>query len=372
MKTHSTLLLNLSFGLSLLFSASLSLSGQKPHAGQESHTVHETLEFNEQGRFRIAQFTDLHYYPGGAKSQAVIENLHAVLQAETPQLVVLTGDVVTCSGPLCPTYEAWDSLAQVFNRYQVPWIVTFGNHDDEAQVTREELLEYLSSKPGCLLSAALHQTAGSDEQTRKDDQTGQGLLALRNDDVPAGVGNQVIPVMNREGQAEKLLYFLDSHAYSTEKKKGVKGYGWLDRSQVNWFASTNERWLEEQPDIGALVFYHIPIPEYREAFDHGSFRLGVREEKECAPEINTGFFAEQLIQGNVTGNFVGHDHDNNYVAQRYGIPLCYGAFSGGNSYFNLRMNGARIIELSQGKERYSTWLRYRDGVVENQVVLPVR
>lgn len=308
------------------------------------------LHFDDQKEFKIVQFTDMHFYLGGSKSQEVIDNIHAVMQVEKPDLVVLTGDIVTCSGKLCPTFPSWDFLTGILASYKVPYAIAFGNHDDEAIVSREELLSYLAKRPYCLLS---------DEA--KGDAGGYAV---------AGTGNYTLPVYNGKGEANYMLYCMDSRSYSTEKDQGVKGYGWFDRSQIEWFASTNKSWLDKNPETKSLLFFHIPLPEYKRAFDEGKFTVGVREEKECAPEINTGMFAELLQQGNVLGCFVGHDHDNNYVTQLYNIALGYGCFSGGNSYFNLPMNGARVIVLKEGKDNFTTWIRLRDGQLKYKVKLP--
>jgi hypothetical protein len=81
-------------------------------------------------------------------------------------------------------------------------------------------------------------------------------------------------------------------------------------------------------------------------------------------------FSEMVLQGNVLGSFVGHDHNSNYVAQLNKIALCYGYFSGGNSYGSLPLNGARIILLEEGSPTFATWLRRRDGKVLHSVDLP--
>ena len=53
------------------------------------------LQFNSNNTFKIIQFTDTHFYEGGKRSPEVLENIKAVMDAEKPDLVVLTGDIVT-------------------------------------------------------------------------------------------------------------------------------------------------------------------------------------------------------------------------------------------------------------------------------------
>lgn len=302
-----------------------------------------SLQFDEKGEFRIAQFTDTHFYKGGPDSPQVIENIREVLQSEKPDLVILTGDIVTGKETRGESLENWEIITDLFIEYGTPYAVAFGNHDDEAEVSRKQILDYLSSRPLCLIS-----DEGGDEVK--------------------GVGNYVLPVSSRNGKVEKLLYCMDSRSYSL--LDGVDGYGWFDHSQVGWFARTNQAWLAKNKDIQSLLFFHIPLPEYREAFDQGQFRKGVRMEEECSPKINTGMFSELVLQGNVLGTFVGHDHNNNYVAQLFNISLCYGYFSGGNSYHDLPLNGARIILLEENQPGFITWLHRSDGKILYKTKLP--
>ncbi|MEN8186328.1 MAG: metallophosphoesterase family protein [Bacteroidota bacterium] len=320
--------------LILLFFMSFNLFAQK-----------KRLTFNSNKIFKIVQFTDMHYSVRREKSPEVIENIKVILEAEKPDLIVLTGDIVTGNEENWPTIESWETLTNLFIKYKVPYAVVFGNHDDEAQTSREELLNYLASRKNCLIS----------------DEGG---------DKVKGIGNYFLPVYNRDGTSEKLLYFLDSGSYSPAKDKGVDGYDWIGRSQIDWFANTNQSFLKENKNAQALMFFHIPLPEYKQAFDNGEFRKGVRMEDECSPDINTGMFAEMLQQGNVLGTFVGHDHNNNYVAQMYNIALCYGYMSGGNTYRDLPLRGARVILLEEGKQGFTTWLRRVDNKILYKVELP--
>ncbi|QIA07082.1 metallophosphoesterase family protein [Draconibacterium halophilum] len=303
------------------------------------------LSFNNNNQFKIVQFTDCHFYNGGEKSPEVLENIKAIMEAEKPDLVILTGDIVTGSGDNWPTLASWELLTEVLIQYKTPYAVTFGNHDDEAQISRKELLKYLSKRPYCVIS-----DEGGDEVK--------------------GIGNYVLPIYNQNEIVEKLIYCLDSRSYSLAQNKGVDGYAWFDQSQIRWFARTNQSWLTKNQNAQSLLFFHIPLPEYKQAFDNGGFRNGVRMEDECSPKINTGMFSEMVLQGNVLGSFVGHDHNNNYVAQLFQIALCYGYFSGGNSYCDLPLNGARIILLEENKRTFTTWLRRIDGKILYEVELP--
>ena len=300
-------------------------------------SAQENLQFNNDKQFKIVQFTDAHFYLGGKRSHNVIDNIKTIMETEKPDLVILTGDIVTGNGENWPTIASWDTLTNHLIKFQTPYAVIFGNHDDEAQTSRSDLLSYLSSRPYCIIN----------------DEGGNEVK---------GVGNYVLPIYNSKGIVEKLIYCMDSRSYSLAKDKGVGGYGWFDRSQIRWFAEINQSWLSKNQNIQSLLFFHIPLPEYKKAFHEGEFKVGVRMEEECSPKINTGMFSEMVLQGNVLGAFAGHDHNNNYIAQLYKIALGYGYFSGGNTYGDLPLNGARVILLEENQKTFKTWLRRSDGV----------
>ena len=59
-------------------------------AAQESN-----LKFKPDNSFKIVQFTDMHFYKGGKRSQEVLDNIKSAMDAEKPDLVILleTGKV---------------------------------------------------------------------------------------------------------------------------------------------------------------------------------------------------------------------------------------------------------------------------------------
>ena len=79
-----------------------------------------------------------------------------------------------------------------------------------------------------------------------------------------------------------------------------------------------------------------------------------------------------LQAGDVMATFVGHDHVNDYAANWRGILLCYGRFTGGETTYTgiPGGNGARVIELTEGKREFETWIRIKDGKVINHTRYP--
>ena len=61
---------------------------------QPGYTQKPVLKFNKDGKFKIVQFTDVHYIHGNPKSAVSLERINEVLDAEKPDLVLFTGDVI--------------------------------------------------------------------------------------------------------------------------------------------------------------------------------------------------------------------------------------------------------------------------------------
>lgn len=105
--------------------------------------THE-LRFNEKGKFKILQLTDLHFGEDEAadlKSQNVVRQL---LELEKPDFVAITGDVV--SSFVWTNQEDWfeaqyGKLMSILDEQGVHFGTTAGNHDAEANLNRRQISE---------------------------------------------------------------------------------------------------------------------------------------------------------------------------------------------------------------------------------------
>ena len=303
----------------------------------------QQLKFNADKKFKIVQFTDVHWVADSLASEEAGERMNEVLDAEKPDLVVYTGDVIFAR----PADKGMRRALEPAIKRGIPFAVTFGNHDDEQDMNRKDLYEFIKDMPGNLTS------------------TVEGL---------SGVTNFILPVKSSVGDKDAaVLYVFDSNSYSPMKQ--VKGYGWIKHDQVQWYINESKKYTEANggTPLPALSFFHIPLPEYHEAVKHeGAFMIGTRKETACAPEINTGLFAAMLEAGDVLGVFVGHDHVNDYAVSWKGILLCYGRFTGGKTVYHDMPggNGARVIELTEGVRQFRSWIRLKDGKVINEFTYP--
>lgn len=312
-----------------------------PVFAQQGH-----LQFKANDKFKIVQFSDIHYVPqyDSTKSDAkhdslvnaskdAIANIKTVLDIERPDLVIITGDIVWGK----PAEKALKEVLQPILDRQIPFAVTWGNHDAERDLTTKQLQAIVETMPGNM---------GIDDKSL------------------VGDSDYALPIMNSKQKPAFVLYCFDSHAYSPIKE--IEGYDWIKSEQIEGY-KTKSKYYEEMnmgKPLPALAFFHIPLPEYNlAAADESAPLIGIRGEKACAPKINTGLFAAILERGDVMGTFVGHDHNDNYITEYYGISLGYAQYSGGNTvYFDLPTgNGGRVFQLTKGVKGFDTWIRLHTG-----------
>ena len=179
------------------------------------------------------------------------------------------------------------------------------------------------------------------------------------------------PILDDNKKTAALIYCFDSHSYS--KVKGIKGYGWIQLSQLNWYREQSAKYTSKnnQTPLPALAFLHIPLPEYREMADAKNAKLiGIKNEKVASGALNSGLFAQLVAGGDVMGVFCGHDHNNDYIGKYQGIALGYGRFGLSTPCWYKNMTaGARVIVLKQGKRSFDTWIN-TFGKIEHKCTFP--
>ncbi|MDR0938021.1 MAG: metallophosphoesterase family protein [Mediterranea sp.] len=304
------------------------------------------LRFDANGAFKIVQFTDIHYVVDKEESQKSIRMMNDVLDREHPNLVVFTGDIITCR----PQQQGWDEVLAVPERWGIPYAVVLGNHDDEHDLTRRQIMDYITAKPFC--------------------------LSRRGPDFLKGEGNFVLEVKDAGHRTAALVYCMDSNAYA--EVDGQKGYDSFGPDQVRWYQENNAHYTRQNggKPYPALAFFHIPLQEYTLLNDTSKNYVkprkvyGRRTEKECPGILNTGMFAAMVTGGDVMGTFVGHDHNNEYIGYLNGICLGYGRFSGSKNTYTDIGYGARVIVMKQGQRRFDTWIRTSDGQEEQRISYP--
>ncbi|MDR1919730.1 MAG: metallophosphoesterase family protein [Tannerellaceae bacterium] len=302
-----------------------------------------TLKFRQDGSFKILQITDTHIQHLNEASQKAINNINALLDYEQPDFVIITGDLIFAP----PGLPGLERIFEPLNRRQIPFAVTWGNHDNnDCELSRREMQDYVEKQPYNL-------------GFRVEGLQGESVFN--------------IPIKDQAGKRNAfVIWVLDSGSYSTIE--GLEGYGWITPEQIEWYNRESKAFTQANggTPLPALAFYHIPVPEFDEATRAQNPRwLGHKLEAVGGPLLNSGFFTAAKINGDVMGHFCGHEHDNDFVALWHGIMLGYGRFSGGNTvYNNLDHNGGRVILLKEDARTFETYIRLHNGEILQRAYYP--
>ncbi len=271
---------------------------------------------------KILDMTDIHIGGGWMsfrKDRMALNAVAAMVTAEKPDLVVLTGDlaypVPFQSGTFNNKLSA-NLVISLMERLGVPWTVTFGNHDTESYsyFNREKIGKLYSDEKleSCLFSAGPEDVDG--------------------------VGNHVIHVKNTQGKLIQELVFMDSHSYTDGDIFGIFWkYDNIHQNQVDWYEEKILAAQKLNPDVRSLVFIHIPLVEFRDAYneyaangnkdtENVKYISGIIGEKD--PYVYCGMGEDNLFEkilelDSTKAVFCGHDHLNNIVLNYKGVDLTY-------------------------------------------------
>ncbi|WP_087974925.1 metallophosphoesterase family protein [Oceanobacillus rekensis] len=277
------------------------------------------LTYREDGTFTIVQLTDLHigsipHHEDDDKTFALIDKAFEKLDAD---LVVITGDLIWSDG-VPNADKVFKELLQRINYHDIPVAITYGNHDSEDEFTRTDL--------------------------RKMESVLDHFIEKKNTFIVDDRESYTIEIYDPFGETIKnVLYVIDSGA---DAPLPIGNYDWVHPEQVNWFREVSKKYKNIDARQSDLIFMHIPLPEYWQASQSiSSGECNETNDTISAPYINTGLFASAVMDGQITGVFVGHDHDNNFVGEHVGIKLVYGQVSGYQCYGDFE-RGARLIQLT--------------------------
>ena len=327
--------------------------------------------FTTDREFKIVQLTDIHI--GGGlfslkKDAKAMKAVAAMLTAEKPDLVVLTGDMVFPMPFKAGTFNNEIStklLITLMEQLGVYYTVCFGNHDSEAYGThsRQEISDLWADPE---LKYSLYQEGPEDVD---------------------GYGNHIIKVKNSKGLVKNAFFMLDSHDYIDGDILGIQWkYDNIHENQIQWYKDAvlsidakNKAIDSECPMFSSLAFFHIPLEEYGMAwneFKENNYQgtenvkyfdgwYHESDEKSYCGVYPDNMFETMLELGSTKGIFCGHDHINNASLEYKGIRLTYGMSIDYLAYTDLNKKGAQrgctVIALSpDGKLSVSLENYYQD------------
>lgn len=330
------------------------------------------LRFNSNHKFKIMQIADTQEIP--EVSPDTLSLINAALEREKPDLVIYTGDQIKGYSKKFKknpkiVEKTIDVLVEPVASRNIPFMVTYGNHDAQVGIDNIEQYKFYAKYPTFL---------SGNPRSKKD------------------VGTADIQIYSHDSDRPVFgLYIIDSHG----KAKDGAGYAPVEKKQIDWYVKRRDELKNENGDyLPSLVFQHIPVPEFFDVIQKVPKRTkgavpayGVHEneyfvlrdetkaeggfmlESPASPDVNTGEFEAMSEKGDVLGIFVGHDHNNSFVVNYKGVDLGYTQGAGFNVYGPGENRGVRIFELDENSPReYKTYTATFGELCGTKIKTPVQ
>lgn len=107
-----------------------------------------------------------------------------------------------------------------------------------------------------------------------------------------------------------------------------------------------------------MVFFHIPIQEYVDAWNSYEennystyYYFGDKREESSCSSVHSSLFERALSLGSTKAMFCGHDHRNDYALNYEGIDLVYGKSIDYTAYpgieYETEQRGATVISIGE-------------------------
>ena len=125
--------------------------------GKEGVRVACDLKYRKDGKIKIMQLTDTHYIAGDPRSERALRNVIEMLDAEKPDFVIHTGDIVFGK----PAEASARAILQPLVDRKIPFAVAMGNHDSDFDLSRTEMYRVLRSIPGNVNTRTISASAAA-------------------------------------------------------------------------------------------------------------------------------------------------------------------------------------------------------------------
>lgn len=328
-------------------------------------SMRKQIKFNN-GRLKVLQISDLQ--DNRFTCVDTLRFMEAAVKKIKPDLIVFTGDQLDVvdlwgKGEKCRenVEKAINRLFSVFESFDIPFVLTFGNHDRETGLPNEEQAKIYAKMKNCICFDDL------------------------NDGRPdAGTFN--VPIMSSDGSRTAMnIYVFDTGS----KTNGV--YGDVRKEQLEWLDKKSR-----EVDADSIVFQHIPVDEIYQLLEKvpkgtegaepayetrkgeyykrrdGIKFMGEYGETPAALPRECGEFEQLKKQGDVFAVYCGHDHYDSFIGTVDGIDLGYCPGAGYNTY-GIRQREVRVFEFEESNVRdYKTYTVSYGDVCDKPLAEPVK
>ncbi|MBP9988648.1 MAG: metallophosphoesterase, partial [Ruminococcus sp.] len=240
--------------------------------------------------------------------------------------------------------KAINGLFGVVDRHNIPFAVTFGNHDRETGISNDEQAKIYSEFKNCFCFDNL------------------------NDGRPDS-GTYNIEILS----SDEASTALNVYVFDSQSKLKLGSYDSIKSEQIEWYKNKSHELKNKNngKPIKSIVFQHIPVSEIYDLLkkvpkkttgalpaynnhkdeyyildDEKIFYSGEYGETPASPDVNSGQFEALKNQGDVFAMYFGHDHYNSFIGKVDGIDLGYCPGAGFNVY-GIKGRGMRVFDFDE-------------------------
>lgn len=299
--------------------------------GERATIAKPKLEFDLNGKMRIAQVSDLHMTTGPGQCRQVAppygedeegncladtltaEFIFGALDTEKPDLVVYSGDMIHGEGSPDPETALLKAVLPAID-HQIPFTAIWGNHDGSV-VPNFVLTSIMMELPYCLMEHGPEEIYGD----------GNYVLTAS----PANEPD--IPALS--------LYLMDTHSRSNI---APRAYDWVHKDQVEYFADRGTAIASKLANWDghklSMAFLHIPTSYF--LISVKQLRVGDMREYPTVAAKDEGIM-NALMRAGVSIFLAGHDHVNDFCQFLHKNPdfkidrdmyVCYAGAAGYAGY----------------------------------------
>lgn len=327
--------------------------------------MRKQIKFNN-GHLKVLQISDLQ--DNRFTCVDTLRFMEAAVKSIKPDLIVFTGDQLDVvdlwgKGEKCRknVEKAINRLFSVFESFNIPFVLTFGNHDRETGLPNDEQAKIYAKMKNCICF--------------DDVNDGRPDVATFN-----------VPILSSDGSRTAMnIYVVDTGT----KINGV--YGGVGKEQLEWLDKTSR-----EVNADSIVFQHIPVDEIYELLEKvtkgtkgaepaygnrkGEFYkrrddikfMGAYGETPAALPRECGEFEQLKKQGDVFAVYCGHDHYDSFIGTVDGIDLGYCPGAGYNTY-GIRQREVRAFEFDENDvKNYKTYTVSYGDVCDKPLAEPVK
>lgn len=318
--------------------------------------------------------------------------MNRVLDAESQQLVVFNGDLITGENTFLENSTHYvDRIVEPLVSRNLPWASTYGNHDGQHNLSGQDIL-------------ARERQFSNAKTTQMVFGEGIGTtnyyLPVYGSNCTSGLNNSCTPKL--------LLWFFDSRG-GVDFQQGDDSNGprpnWVDESVVDWFKNTSTSLSNlHNKTIPSLAFVHHPtnasqafqtqkgVDPNRQPGINDDWPIHGQAEGWCKDETHSDdcsyggqdvpFMEAISSTPGLMAVFSGHDHGitwcykwnttiQSMTVAGNGVNLCFGQHTGYGGYGTWARGSRQVLvteEMLRNLE-VETWIRLERGEVVGSVSL---